>query len=158
MTRPSRQVGEEPIPGHSLLLEVVTRLLFPSIFVLSLYLLFSGHEGPGGGFTGGLVAAEAFVLRYLAGGARELEATLPVRPVVLAAAGLVPAAAVGIVPLLFGAAPLSSHVVTLDLGTAVHVQVPTSLFFDIGVYLLVVGASTQLLSAFGPSLEPGGDA
>jgi multicomponent Na+:H+ antiporter subunit A len=143
--------------GRSLLLEVVARLLFPSIVVLSLYLLFSGHDRPGGGFSGGLVATEAFVLRYLAGGARELEAAMPVHPVALVGSGLALATAVGIVPLLFGAAPLSSDVVALDLGDAVHVEVTTSLFFEIGVYLLVLGASAQLLSAFGPALEPGGD-
>jgi multicomponent Na+:H+ antiporter subunit A len=135
------------------LLEVAARLLFPSILVLSLYLLFSGHDRPGGGFAGGLVAGEAFVLRYLAGGSWELAVATPVEPSVLAGSGLVLATAAGITPLLFGAAPLSSDVLALDLGDAVHVEVATSLFFEIGVYLLVVGASTALLSAFGPSLE-----
>ena len=53
---------------RSVVLEVVTRILFHTILVFSLYLLFSGHNAPGGGFAGGLVAGLALVLRYLAGG------------------------------------------------------------------------------------------
>jgi multicomponent Na+:H+ antiporter subunit A len=138
-------------------LEVIARLLFPSMLVLSLYLLFSGHYRPGGGFAGGLVVGQAFMLRYLAGGTPDLEAAVVVAPGVLAGVGLALATAVGIAPLLVGDAPLSSVKWSLDLGAAVHVEVATSLFFDIGVYLLVVGALLKLLSAFGSSLEPGGD-
>ncbi|OLT14041.1 hypothetical protein BJF78_20285 [Pseudonocardia sp. CNS-139] len=54
--------------GRTLLLETTTRVLFPTVLVFSLYLLFVGHYGPGGGFSAGLVAGLAFVLRYVAGG------------------------------------------------------------------------------------------
>ncbi|WP_324275769.1 hydrogen gas-evolving membrane-bound hydrogenase subunit E [Blastococcus brunescens] len=57
---------------RSVILEVVTRILFHTILVFSIFLLFSGHNEPGGGFAGGLVAGLALVLRYLAGGRYEL--------------------------------------------------------------------------------------
>ena len=64
---------------RSVVLEVVTRLLFHTIVVFSIYLLFSGHNAPGGGFAGGLVAGLALVLRYLAGGRYELGEAAPGR-------------------------------------------------------------------------------
>ena len=64
--------------NRSILLEVVVRLLFHSAIVVSVYLLFAGHNIPGGGFAGGLVAGLAFVARYLAGGRYELGAAAPV--------------------------------------------------------------------------------
>src|SRR5699024_5142976 len=52
--------------NRSLMVDVSTRVLFPSMIALSLYFFFTGHNAPGGGFAGGLVAALAFILRYLA--------------------------------------------------------------------------------------------
>ena len=71
-----------------MVLEVVTRLLFHTIVVFSVYLLFTGHNEPGGGFAGGLVAGLALVLRYLAGGRYELGEAAPVDPGLLLGAGL----------------------------------------------------------------------
>ena len=69
-----------PPERRSVVLEVITRILFHTILVFSLYLLFSGHNEPGGGFAGGLVAGLALVLRYLAGGRYELGEAAPVDP------------------------------------------------------------------------------
>ncbi|WP_016823442.1 Na+/H+ antiporter subunit A [Streptomyces viridosporus] len=138
---------------RSVLLEVATRLLFPSILLLSLYLLFSGHYSPGGGFSGGLVAGQAFVLRYLVGGRADLGAAVRVRGSVIAGSGLMLAAFVGLLPLVFGGVPLESVVVTLHPPVLGTVKFATSTFFDIGVYLLVVGVVLRLLSAVGVSLD-----
>ena len=70
------------------MLEVTTRALFPTILVFSLYLLCVGHYGPGGGFSAGLVAGLAFVLRYLAGGSTDPGALVTIRPPVLMGVGL----------------------------------------------------------------------
>ncbi|CAL9659552.1 NAD(P)H-quinone oxidoreductase subunit 2, chloroplastic [Streptomyces sp. enrichment culture] len=147
--------GARDRPGgeRSVLLEVATRLLFPSILVLSLYLLFSGHYDPGGGFSGGLVAGQAFVLRYLVGGRADLGAAVRVRASVIAGSGLMLAAVVGLFPLALGGVPLESAVVTLHPPVLGTVKFATSLFFDVGVYLLVVGVTLRLLSAVGVSLD-----
>jgi multicomponent Na+:H+ antiporter subunit A len=137
---------------RSVLLEVVTRLIFPSILVLSLFLLFSGHSHPGGGFSGGLVAGQAFVLRYLVGGRADPGTAAPVGAGALAGGGLVVAATVGALPLLSGTAPLSATIVSARLPVLGRVEFATNLFFDIGVYLLVVGVTLTLLSAVGVSL------
>ncbi|MFE0823336.1 Na+/H+ antiporter subunit A [Streptomyces sp. NPDC058847] len=143
---------ERPGGERSVLLEVATRLLFPSILVFSLFLLFSGHYRPGGGFAGGLVAGQAFVLRYLVGGRADPGAAVRVPAGVVAGTGLLLAAAVGLFPLLLGGTPLESAVVTLHPPVVGTVKFATSLFFDVGVYLLVVGVILELLSAVGVSL------
>ncbi|MEE3922597.1 Na+/H+ antiporter subunit A [Micromonospora sp. BRA006-A] len=62
---------------QSVILQVVTRLLFHAILLFSIYLLFSGHNAPGGGFAAGLVAGLGLAVRYLAGGRTELTAPRP---------------------------------------------------------------------------------
>lgn len=62
---------------RSVIFEVGVRLVFHTMLVFSLFLLFSGHNAPGGGFTGGLVAGVALIVRYLAGGRFELAAATP---------------------------------------------------------------------------------
>ncbi|MBO8200817.1 Na+/H+ antiporter subunit A [Streptomyces smyrnaeus] len=146
--------GADERPGgeRSVLLEVATRLLFPSILVLSLFLLFSGHHHPGGGFSGGLVAGQAFVLRYLVGGRADLGVAVPLPAGAVAGGGLLLAAGIGLLPPILGGVPLESAVVTWHLPVVGAVKFATSLFFDVGVYLLVVGVTLKLLSAVGVSL------
>ncbi|MFI7275059.1 Na+/H+ antiporter subunit A [Streptomyces sp. NPDC049879] len=139
--------GERPGTERSVLLEVMTRALFSSIVVLSLFLLFSGHYGPGGGFAGGLVAGQAFVLRYLVGGQADLGLATPTDPNRVLGGGLVIAAVVALVPVAFGHAPLTASVWHLTAPVLGEVHMSTSVFFDIGVYLLVVGVILKLLGA-----------
>ena len=94
--------------NRSIMLEVIVRILFHSIIVVSLYLLFAGHNLPGGGFAGGLVAGMALVMRYVAGGRYELGAAAPTDAGRLLGAGMSIAVACAIVPLFFGAPPLTS--------------------------------------------------
>lgn len=146
------------MPEHrpSLLLEVVVRLLFPCVLVLSVYLLFSGHLRPGGGFAGGLVAALAFALRYLMGGRDDKSFAGPLDPRVVAGSGLAVAGTAGLIPLLFGGPPLGAAVVDWHLPVFGQVEFATSLVFDVGVYLVVAGVGMLLVSAAGPAQEPGG--
>ncbi|WP_232524434.1 MnhB domain-containing protein [Nocardiopsis gilva] len=80
-----------------------------------MFLLVSGHDRPGGGFAAGLVAGMAYVLRYIAGGRRELAAGLPMRPQGLLAIGLLVAAGTATLPLLWGAPILQTFAGTADL-------------------------------------------
>ncbi len=93
---------------RTLMLEVTARALFPTILVFSIYLLCVGHYGPGGGFSAGLVAGLAFVLRYLAGGSTDPGAVIAIRPPVLMGVGLTVAVLTALAPVLFGAPVLSS--------------------------------------------------
>lgn len=144
--------------NRSILLEVVVRLTFHAIIVISLYLLFAGHNLPGGGFVGGLVAGLALVARYLAGGRYELSAALPLGAGAILGAGLIIAAGTALVPLLFGAPPLTSTYWQGELWLLGEVEFVTSTVFDIGVYLIVVGLVLDVLRSLGSEVDrQGGD-
>ena len=139
--------------NRSLVLEVATRLIFPLIMVLSAYFFFAGHNTPGGGFAGGLTAGLALVLRYLAGGRYELGETLPLDAGKVLGTGLGLSAGTAVASLLLGAPVLSSAVVQFDIPVVGHVKLVTALFFDLGVYLIVVGLVLDVLRSLGAHLD-----
>ncbi len=138
---------------RSVVLEVMTRFLFHTIVVFSVYLLFSGHNDPGGGFAGGLVAGLALVLRYLAGGRYELGEAAPVDPGLLLGIGLLLAGGTGVAGLLLGADVLETAILQTTLPVLGDVKLVTSLFFDMGVYLIVVGLVLDILRSLGAELD-----
>jgi len=141
-------------PRHrSLVLEVATRMIFPLIMVLSAYFFFAGHNSPGGGFAGGLTAGLALVLRYLAGGRYELGETLPLDAGKILGAGLALSAGTAVASLLLGAPALSSAVLQFDVPVLGHVKLVTALFFDLGVYLIVVGLVLDVLRSLGARVD-----
>ena len=108
--------------------------------LISLVLLWRGHNLPGGGFIGGLVAASAAVLLALAFGVGRARAVLRVTPVALLAVGLAVAAGAGVIGLVHGEAFLTGNWIFpagLPLGTP--------LLFDVGVFLTVLGAVLHML-------------
>ncbi len=139
--------------NRSILLEVIVRVLFHSIIIVSLYLLFAGHNLPGGGFAGGLVAGMALVMRYIAGGRYELGAAAPADAGRLLGVGMTIAVACAVVPLLFGLSPLTSAFFEAELPVVGHVEFVTSTLFDIGVYLVVIGLVLDVLRSLGAEVD-----
>lgn len=139
--------------NRSILLEVVVRLIFHSVIVVSIYLLLVGHNAPGGGFAGGLVAGMALVARYLAGGRVELGAAAPIDAGKLLGTGLVLAVGTALVPLFFGADALTSTWFTIALGPIGSIDFVTSTIFDIGVYLVVIGLVLDVLRSLGAEVD-----
>ena len=146
-------VETETAQNRSILVDVVTRLLFPSMMLLSAYFFFSGHNAPGGGFAGGLVAALALTLRYLAGGRREAEETLPVHPGKVLGIGIMFTTAAAVAPMFFGMPPLTSAYAEFDVPLIGDVTVPSALIFDAGVYIIVVGLIMHVLASMGAYLD-----
>jgi multicomponent Na+:H+ antiporter subunit A len=141
-------------PRHrSLVMEVATRIIFPLIMVLSAYFFFAGHNAPGGGFAGGLTAGLALVLRYLAGGRYELGETLPLDAGKILGTGLLLSAGTGLASLLVGAPVLSSALIEIDVPVLGTVKFVTALFFDLGVYLIVVGLVLDVLRSIGARID-----
>ncbi len=138
---------------RSVLFEMVTRLAFHTIVVVSLFLVFSGHNEPGGGFAGGLVVGLALMLRYLAGGRHELDDAAPVDAGSLLGLGLFVATASALAPLLFGGEVLQSAIVRLDVPLLGDVKLVTSLFFDLGVYVVVIGLMLDILRSLGGGID-----
>ncbi|MEQ3554764.1 MnhB domain-containing protein [Pseudonocardia nematodicida] len=151
--------GRFMLPGRcedtrerTLVLEAAARLLFPTVLVFSVYLLFEGHYGPGGGFSGGLVAGLAFVLRHIAGGDDNLGSKFRIRPPVIVGTGLSIAVVTGLVPVLFGGAVLESGKITLTFGSFGYIDIVSSLLLDVGVYLLIIGVVLDLLRSLGSGI------
>lgn len=132
---------------RGLILPTATTYLMPVLLLFSIFLLLRGHNDPGGGFAGGLVAAAAFVLLSIAAGVGTGRRTLRADPRSLVGAGLLIMLLSGFVaPLLTGDAYLASLWWTVDIG-GYPVSIGSPLLFDIGVYLGVTG--TVLLIIFG---------
>jgi multicomponent Na+:H+ antiporter subunit A len=138
---------------QSIILQVVARLMFHTVVLFSIYLLFSGHNAIGGGFAGGLVAGLALTVRYLAGGRRELIAAAPVDAGVLLGTGLLVAVGSGAVAMLLGGEVLQSALLDFHLPLLGHVHLVTSVFFDVGVYLIVVALVLEILRSLGAELD-----
>jgi multicomponent Na+:H+ antiporter subunit A len=143
---------------RSVLFEVVTRVIFHAMVVFALFLLFSGHNAPGGGFAAGLVVGIALTVRYLAGGRYELGEAAPVHPGLLLGTGLFLSAGVGLAALLSGNAAVQSFAPHISLPVLGEVHLVTSLFFDIGVFLVVVGLVLDILRTLGAEIDRQGDA
>ncbi len=137
------------IGRRSLVLDEVDRWLFHVILLVSVYLAFRGHNAPGGGFAGGMVAGCAFVLRFLARGAAAVSLALRVAPTALIGTGMLVAVGTAAAPLFGGAPLLESTIWKLDLPVVGQVKLVSSAVFDIGVYLLVVGVVVAVVSALG---------
>jgi multicomponent Na+:H+ antiporter subunit B len=126
----------------TLILRTTARLLIPLLLLFSLFLLIRGHSAPGGGFVGGLVASGAFALHMLAFDASSLWRTLRFHPRALIAFGLGLATAASALPVLTGAPMLTALWTPYSVGAGTEkVAVGTPLVFDVGVYLVVIGAS-----------------
>ncbi len=138
---------------RSIIFEVITRLLFHTIIVLSVYLLIAGHNLPGGGFAGGLMAGLALAVRYLAGGRFELAEASPVSAGTLLGSGLAIVTLTALVPLFIGGAVLESYILEFWLPVFGDVKFVTSTIFDIGVYLIVVGLVLDVLRSLGSEID-----
>ncbi|EID52658.1 MnhB domain-containing protein [Saccharomonospora xinjiangensis] len=140
---------------RSLLLEVSLRIVFPTVLLVAIYLLFAGHTRAGGGFSGGLVAGLAFVLRYVAGGSVTGLRRSWVQPPVVVGFGLIVALLSAIVPVFFGLPVLSTAVWTVDVPLLGSLKIASSLAFDSGVFLLIVGVVLNLLRTLGEGIHLG---
>jgi multicomponent Na+:H+ antiporter subunit B len=129
----------------SLILRTATKYLLPLMLLFSIFLLLRGHNEPGGGFVGGLVAASAFALYALASGVPTARRALMVTPHTLIGSGLLIALGSGILPLFLGQEFLTMYWADLHLPLLGDLEVGTPLFFDIGVYLVVIGAALLII-------------
>jgi len=125
--------------SNTMILHSAALLIMPLQLMFSVFLLFRGHDEPGGGFIGGLVAAGAFVLYAFAFGAEATRRLLRVDPRDLLAAGLLFGLASTLPALLSGQAMLTAHWWEVPLPGGSYLKLSTPLIFDIGVYFAVLG-------------------
>jgi multicomponent Na+:H+ antiporter subunit B len=129
----------------SLILNTATRFLVPLLLLFSLFLVFRGHNEPGGGFSGGLVAAAAFTLVALSSGVAAARNMLMVSPRVSIGIGLFAALGSGLPSLMVGGPLMAGQWMEMDLAGLGRLHLGTPLVFDVGVYLVVLGATLTAL-------------
>ncbi|WKK59058.1 MULTISPECIES: Na+/H+ antiporter subunit B [unclassified Sphingobacterium] len=127
----------------SIILQTATRYLLPILLLFSFFLLLRGHYFPGGGFVGGLVASIAFVLHSFAHGTEETMKLLGRKPLSLIPVGLGVASLAVISPTFFGLPPMTG--LWFEEKIPVIGSIGSALFFDLGVYLVVVGVVLTIL-------------
>ncbi len=126
-------------PLTSPIFRTAVRVLMPLLLLFAVFLLLRGHNEPGGGFVGGLVAAAAFALYAIAYGVARARHALLVNPLTLLGAGLLIALASG-VPATLGGQPYMTAQWALE-----PVAVGTPALFDIGVFLVVTGVVLMMI-------------
>ncbi len=122
---------------RSNILTTATGFLLPLLLLFSVFLLLRGHNEPGGGFVGGLAAASAFSLHAITHGVRPTRAVLRVQPRLLMGIGLWVAILSGLPALLLDLPYLTGQWAGWKIPSIGKLGTP--LFFDIGVYLAVLG-------------------
>lgn len=127
----------------SVILSTASKYLLPLLLIFSFFLLLRGHNEPGGGFVGGLVAAAAYALYFIGNGVDEAEKLLKVEPIKLIATGLL-IALISTVPALFVGEDFMTGIWLKKIFPVIG-KIGTPLIFDVGVYLLVLGIALKII-------------
>lgn len=128
-----------------------TRYVMPLLLLFSIFILFRGHNEPGGGFIGALAASSAFAMHMLAFNVEKTRALLHIDPIQLIAGGLLIAFTAGVMGLFAGQAFMTG--LWLEIYFPVIGKPGTPLFFDIGVYLVVIGITMLILFSLADDKE-----
>ncbi len=129
----------------SLILATATRLVLPLLLLFSAFILIRGHDDPGGGFAGGLVAAIGFTLIVISEDVATARRALRVSTRSLTAVGLLLAMASGIAGMVMADAFLQAVFFDLPLLAGGRIELSTVFFFDVGVYLTVIGVTLTIV-------------
>lgn len=139
---------------NSVIFQTAARVLLPVMLILSVIALIRGHNEPGGGFVGGLLAAAGFALYGLALGVDDAKRSLRASPRTLIGVGLIVAILSGVPAMVIGAPFMEGQWLSISIpGLETPLKLGTPLLFDVGVYLVVIGVA--LLMVF--SLEESRD-
>lgn len=134
---------------NNLILRTIAKRTFYLFLAFSLYLLFRGHNLPGGGFIAGLLTVAAIVLQYLAFDLKYVQKLLPIDYINVAVMGLALATLTGIGGMFLGYPFLTQAFDYYTIPIFGTVELATALLFDIGVYLVVIGSVLTIISAIG---------
>lgn len=130
---------------NSIILRTATRFMLPLLILFSIVVLLRGHNQPGGGFVGGLLATSAFAQYAMAFGVPALQRLLRVPLTTYIAVGLGMALVSGIPGLIEGKPFLYGMWASFEPAGFGELKVGTPLLFDIGVYFTVLGVCLLML-------------
>lgn len=130
---------------RSIILRTATHYMMPLLLLFALFLFFRGHNEPGGGFVGGLVAAAAFILYALAFDTEAARRVLPMRPGAMVGWGLLLALASGLIALFLGSSFMTGYWIDVAVPLVGEMHLGTPVLFDIGVFLVVAGMALAVI-------------
>jgi multicomponent Na+:H+ antiporter subunit B len=137
----------------TLILRTSARLVITLMLLFAVFLLLRGHNEPGGGFVGGLVAAAAFALYIIAEGPAAARRALNLDPRTMIASGLLVALGSGLLALLSGQPFLTGQWGSLQISDLSLIALGTPLLFDTGVFLVVLGVVETIILALAEEVE-----
>lgn len=132
---------------NDMMLQVSMRVITLFIFTFALYLFFAGHNNPGGGFVGGLMTAAAILVLYLVFDMKVITKAIPFNFTTMISLGLLLAVFTGITSIFLGYPFLTHFFGSFQFPVFGEVELTTALIFDLGVYLVVVGAAMTIILA-----------
>ncbi len=135
--------------NHPQIMQTLTRLLFPLMLMVAVFIFIRGHNLPGGGFIAGLIAAVALIVQYLANGISWTAARLKIDMHWVIGLGLLLATATGLVSMGLGYPFLTTTFTYLTWPVVGKFEVASAIIFDLGVFLVVVGATVMSLVQLG---------
>lgn len=131
---------------RTLIFRTVAPYVTALMLLFSVFVLLRGHNDPGGGFIGGLIAASAFAIHGIAFGTVAVRRALHFHPMAVSGLGLFLAVSSGLLSFALDVPFLTGIWFSIDF-PGVEVDVSTVMAFDIGVYLVVFGAITSIALA-----------
>jgi multicomponent K+:H+ antiporter subunit A len=135
--------------NHPPIMQALTRLLFPLMIMVAVFIFIRGHNLPGGGFIAGLIAAVALIVQYLANGISWTAQRLKIDMHWVIGSGLLIATLTGLVSMMLGYPFLTTTYTYLTWPVVGKFEVASAFVFDLGVFLVVVGATVMILVQLG---------
>jgi multicomponent K+:H+ antiporter subunit A len=133
--------------GYLMVPAVLVRLLLPVTGVVAAFFFLRGHNAPGGGFVAGLVMSVGFLLQYIVSGTEWVEERLRLAPRSLMGIGLLLVLGTGAASFVAGYPLLTSHTFQLSAPVVGELHIASAMFFDAGVFCLVLGSTLLILVA-----------
>ncbi|WNG23693.1 monovalent cation/H+ antiporter subunit A [Cystobacter fuscus] len=141
------RMARDTAVGYLMVPAVLVRLLLPVSGVVATFFFLRGHNAPGGGFVAGLVMSVGFLLQYIVSGTEWVEQRLHLAPRVLIGAGLLFVLGTASGSFVVGYPLLTSHTFHLSVPVLGELHIGSAMFFDLGVFCLVLGSTLLILVA-----------
>jgi multicomponent K+:H+ antiporter subunit A len=137
----------DPAVGYLRVPAVLVRLMLPVSGLIAAFFLLRGHDAPGGGFVAGLIMSVGLLLQYIVSGTEWVEERVRLRPRDLAALGMLLAAGTASAPFVVDYPLLTSHTFHLNLPILGELHIASAMFFDLGIFCIVLGSTLLILVA-----------
>lgn len=130
---------------NNMMLQTLARLIILIVLSFSIYLLLAGHNGPGGGFIGGLMTASAILILYLSFDIKSIQSVMQFDYIKIIGIGLLLASLTGVLSMVFGFPFLKQFFDYFALPILGEVELTTAMLFDLGVYFVVLASALKII-------------